>query len=366
MKTDVCILGDGVVGRTLALALADHGLNVALVQSPTKAEGGDVRAYSINPASQNVLQSVRGWPEAKASPVRGIQVIDQGRATVQFESPGSSGEPMAFIVDAVDIESALNTALDYAPRVNRVATAPQASLKVFCEGKDRVQVGRSGATQLVRPYEQSALACRLNASIPHEGWARQWFDNGDVLGFLAQGTHQLSLVWSTHPAKAERLSGLSDEDFCAELMAVGGGAGASVGQVLGQLSCQSERQCWPLKLSQIDHWSGPGWVAAGDAAHTVHPLTGQGLNLGLGDVASLVHHISGRDYWREVSDPKILRAYERERKAKFAKMGGASDALHRLFAYSHPLVAGARQRATETFNRVVPLKSWVVRQAMGE
>jgi 2-polyprenyl-6-methoxyphenol hydroxylase-like FAD-dependent oxidoreductase len=375
MKTDICILGDGIVGRTLALALADQGLHVGLVQPPVAVGQVDVRAYSVTPASRALLESVRGWPQAKASPVRGIQVMDQGRMTVQFESPDSPDamdatdaqkEAMATIVDAADIEAALNMALDYAPRITRLQAPVDAPLKVFCEGKGRQQVSRVGATPQARPYEQAALACRLSADIPHEGWARQWFDNGDVLGFLGQGSHQLSLVWSTRPENAARLLSLTDEAFCDELMAVGDGASHSVGQLLGGLVCQSQRQSWPLQLSQIDHWSGPGWVAAGDAAHTLHPLTGQGLNLGLGDVASLARHIGQRDYWRDVADPKILRAYERERKAQFAKMGRASDALHGLFTHRHPVVTGARQQATEALNRLVPLKSWVVRQAMGQ
>lgn len=365
MKTDVCIVGDGIVGRTLALALADQGLNVGLVCPPVAAGQADVRAYSVNAASRALLESVRGWPNAVASPVKGIQVIDNGRMTVQFDSPSTDDQAMAYIVDAAQIEATLNTALDYAPRVTRLQAPVSATLKVFCEGKGRQWVSRTGATQQAKPYEQVALACRLQAQVPHHGWARQWFDNGDVLGVLGQGSHQLSLVWSTHPDNATRLQGLTDQAFCEELMAVGQGSTHTVGQVLGSLECRSERQCWPLQWSQIDHWSGPEWVALGDAAHTVHPLTGQGLNLGLCDVDCLVRQLRQRDYWRSVADPKVLRAYERESKARFAKMAKASDALHGLFTHRNPSLTQARQGAVQVFDRMTPLKSWVVRQAMG-
>lgn len=365
MKTEVCILGDGIVGRTLALVLADQGLRVGLVQAPRRADSPDVRAYSLNIASKHLLESVRGWPEAKASPVKGIAVFDQGLATVQFETQGQSDDDMAFIVDAAEVEAALNTALDYAPKIQRLSEPVEAQLLVICEGKGRQETQRKGAAEHALHYQQAAIACRLRTTHPHNNWARQWFEAGDVIGCLGQHTHQVSLVWSTSVANAERLSGLSEHDFCTELMAMGAGASHSVGEVFGQLHCDSVRQSWPLKLSQIDHWTGPGWVAAGDAAHTVHPLTGQGLNLGLGDVACLSRCLAERDYWRSLADPKVLRSYERERKAQVMRMSGTSDALQVLFGQRNRALVGMRQAAARSFNRCAPLKDWVVKQAMG-
>jgi 2-polyprenyl-6-methoxyphenol hydroxylase-like FAD-dependent oxidoreductase len=138
---------------------------------------------------------------------------------------------------------------------------------------------------------------------------------------------------------------------------------------LGALTLASERNVWPLQQAQAHHWSGSNargaWVLAGDAAHNVHPLAGQGLNLGLGDVAELVRVLDARPYWRSVGDPKLLRQYERARKADLALVGNAGDALQRLFNHSHPALQTLRNLGMSGFGASGPIKQWVARRAMG-
>ena len=127
---------------------------------------------------------------------------------------------------------------------------------------------------------------------------------------------------------------------------------------------QGERASWPLQLAQAQSWVGPGWALAGDAAHNVHPLTGQGLNLGLGDVAELAQVLRSRDYWRAPSDPKLLRRYERARKADLLLTAGATDSLQVLFGHPAPALRWLRNWGMSGFDRSGPLKAWVARRAM--
>jgi 2-polyprenyl-6-methoxyphenol hydroxylase-like FAD-dependent oxidoreductase len=138
---------------------------------------------------------------------------------------------------------------------------------------------------------------------------------------------------------------------------------------LGNTRLISERVMWPLQLARAVRWAGQydgrAWALAGDAAHTVHPLTGQGLNLGLSDVAELAMMIARRDYWRSVADEKLLRRYERSRKAEAAVLANATDGLQRLFAQSGSPWQALRNVGMNSFERSGILKNWVTRQAMG-
>jgi 2-polyprenyl-6-methoxyphenol hydroxylase-like FAD-dependent oxidoreductase len=127
----------------------------------------------------------------------------------------------------------------------------------------------------------------------------------------------------------------------------------------------AERASWPLQLALADRWSGPGWALAGDAAHTVHPLAGQGLNLGLADAKELAGVLHGREYWRSVGDAKLLRRYERSRKADVLAMGATTDGLQQLFAQQAEPWATVRNWGMAGFDRTGWLKHWVARQAMG-
>jgi len=175
-----------------------------------------------------------------------------------------------------------------------------------------------------------------------------------------------AVVWSLAPEQAAHWQAASADALCAALLEATHGC-------LGSLSLEGERKVWPLQAAQAQRWSGslppahgpaPSWVLLGDAAHTVHPLAGQGLNLGLGDVAELVATLDKRPYWRSVGDPKLLRAYERARKAELALVGGSGDSLQRIFSQTHPAWQAARRFGMQAFDRS-PFKPWVTRRAMG-
>jgi ubiquinone biosynthesis UbiH/UbiF/VisC/COQ6 family hydroxylase len=199
----------------------------------------------------------------------------------------------------------------------------------------------------------------------HGQVARQWFHQGEILAFLPLGGAQgnlCAIVWSVSPERAQALQALEAEEFCAALEAASHG-------VLGSLTLSGDRKVWPLQQAVAKRWSGAsdagGWVLAGDAAHNMHPLAGQGLNVGLADVDELVRVLVARPYWRSVGDPKLLRQYERARKADFAVMGQANDALQQLFTNPHPALQAMRNWGMNRFEQSGPIKHWVARRAMG-
>ena len=173
------------------------------------------------------------------------------------------------------------------------------------------------------------------------------------------------MVWSVAPQQAIDLLTLDPDTFAQRLQAASQGA-------LGALRTTSDRVAWPLQQARARHWCGAlpsaapaSWVLAGDAAHNVHPLTGQGLNLGLGDAQVLARVLAGRDTWRSVSDLRLLRRYERERKTALLPMGLATDGLQQLFARPEGPWQQLRNWGMKGFERSGPLKDWMARQAMG-
>jgi len=371
---DVCIRGDGVVGRALALLLAQSRLRVALVSrsvSPDaqEPEHTDVRAYALNAASRQMLLALRAWPDAAgATPVRQMQVYGDDGGRVEFDAPPlprsaaeSQADALAWIVDVAPLQRLLLEAVRFQPQIETVSEPASAALTVVCEG--RRGIGREGldVAWTISPYPQDAIAARLESTLPHCGVARQWFSGGDVLALLPMGGddgHALALVWSLATERARQRLALTDEAFCAELQSL-------CGQQTGALRLSSERVGWPLALCQAGRWVGPGWALAGDAAHTVHPLAGQGLNLGLADAACLAKVLGEREYWRTPGDEKLLRRYERARKADTAAIAAVTDGLQGLFAQPGHVWQMLRNRGMNSFARSGPIKTWLTRRAAG-
>jgi len=365
---DVCIRGAGIVGRTLALLLARDRLRVGLVRQPPFAGGAasDVRAYALNTASRKLLEMLRAWPDERhATPVQAMHVHGDEGGELQFSAQAQAVPALAWIVDVQALQERLADALRYQPLVDWLEAPLPAPLTAVCEGKASTTRADFGVQYGVTPYPQRAIAARIHCEKPHGFVARQWFAKGEILAFLPIGGtgpaaegNSVAIVWSVHEQRAPGLLALDAAAFEAELEAASHGA-------LGQPKLASERAAWPLQLAQADRWCGPGWVLAGDAAHTVHPLAGQGLNLGLADVKELARVLHEREYWRGVGDAKLLRRYERARKADVLAMGAATDGLQQLFAQQAEPWASLRNWGMTGFDRSGPLKDWVARQAMG-
>jgi len=401
---DVCIRGAGIVGRTLALMLARERLRVALVPQAAPAPGAelttahsqenagppqgflspsgggpgaawtsghsDVRAYALNTASRNILVALRCWPDpADATPVTAMQVYGDDGGEVRFDATGPHEDALAWIVDVPALERRLAEAVRYQPAIEVLDAPVPAGLTVVCEGKASTTRAELGVEFETIAYAQNAIATRLVCERKHEQIARQWFLHGETLAFLPLGGedgNSVAVVWSVSEGKVAERAALDDAAFAEALEQASHGA-------LGHLQVTGPRAAWPLQLAEAVRFAGShvvggkneGWALAGDAAHTVHPLAGQGLNLGLGDAAELARVLRERESWRRVGDERLLRRYERSRKAALFALRTATDGLQQLFARDDPAWQGLRNWGMKGFDSSGPLKAWVVRRAMG-
>lgn len=367
---DVCIRGAGIVGRTLALLLARERLRVALVATPPAPDAArDVRAYALNTSSRQLLASLRVWPDpVHATALRHMEVFGDEGGSVHFDAGAQSVDALGWIVDVPALENRLVEAVRYQPLVEVVERPVDAPLTAICEGRASSTRSEFGVEFDVTPYPQHALATRLVCEKPHGQVARQWFSADGILALLpldGPDGHTVAVVWSTAPEAARQWKDAAPTDFTTRLQELSQHA-------LGTLELQGPRLTWPLQQAVARRWSGvqPGnpaasWVLAGDAAHNVHPLAGQGLNLGLADVQALARILQERDAWRSTGDSKLLRRYERERKAGLAPMGLAMDGLQQLFSRPEAPLQALRNWGMQAFERSGPLKDWMARQAMG-
>jgi 2-polyprenyl-6-methoxyphenol hydroxylase-like FAD-dependent oxidoreductase len=362
---DVEVRGAGIVGKSLALSLAAIGLDVAL--RGAAASGDDVRAYALSPASIALLRGLHVWdtlPDDAKTPVHDMVVHgDAAAGVLEFSAWQQCVAELAVITDAGALERVLDAALGGATRVTRVDVDVQATLVAHCEGRAAASLAALGAATAFERSDtgQRAIAARVVASLPHRNVARQWFRSPDVLALLPfdrpERERSYALVWSLPRERADALLALDAAAFELEL------AAAASGEV-GALSLATERAAWPLVVGGAAAWSGPGWVLVGDAAHVVHPLAGQGLNLGLADVAALTATVAGREPWRALGDERLLRRYERQRAAPTWAMRQMTDGLLRLFAASSAPIRELRNNGMALVNRVPPLKRWLTGRAL--
>jgi 2-polyprenyl-6-methoxyphenol hydroxylase-like FAD-dependent oxidoreductase len=378
-RFDVIVRGAGIVGQTLALLLARDRLKVALVSPPRPAAAQpDVRAYAINAAARELLRSVRAWPEdamapgaptpPDVTPLTGMQVHGDGSGALHFSAAEQDTTALGWIVDVPALEQRLAQAVHFQAGITCTEEAPpHAPLTVICEGRRSSTRAELGIDYDVQPYPHKAVAARLRCAQPHGGVARQWFHHGEILALLPLGGAQgnsVALVWSVPTEQADAWTTAAPEALAQAVQ-------QRCDNALGAMVPESPAQSWPLERSRAQRWiarsaSGGGVVLAGDAAHAMHPLAGQGLNVGLADAAELARVLHAREFWRELGDPRLLRRYERARQADVSAMGWLTDGLFGLFNQTDGRVVALRNWGLSGVDRLGPLKHWLARQAMGQ
>ncbi len=387
---DVVIHGGGMAGLTLAAALRDSDLRVALVepQRLRRWRGGDeyeLRVIAVSIASERILQALGCWEDiatARASPFREIEVRDsESSAVLRFDGADIAAPHLGHIVENLLIQTVLYDRVSDAANIDLFIPAAIRELRpererhiklVLDDGREiltRLLVGADGAASPVRDlagigcdagsYGQVGIVGVISTERPHREIARQRFLPGGPLAFLPLSDGRCSIVWSVPEKERERLLSLDADRFCEELSA------ASFG-MLGQVLTVGERAAFPLRRQHAHRYVAPRVALIGDAAHVIHPLAGQGANLGFLDAAALAQTIlETAARGRDIGGVAALRRYERWRKGDNLLMQRAMDGFHLLFGTRNPLVVGLRTLGLELTERLPPAKALYMRHAMG-
>lgn len=383
---DVVIVGGGLVGLSLARALADDGLSMALVepQPPARVperEGWDNRIYAISPGSASFLSQCGVWeqmPQARVTRVEAMRVCgDDAEACLEFSAYDAGLRELAFIVENGRLQHALweamrernvqiccpasLAALDF--RDDRAVlqlddgTVLEAGLVVGADGAESRVRARAGIGVTPHDYGQIGVVANFTCARPHGGTAFQWFLRDGVMALLPLPGNRVSLVWSIHQARGRDLLALPAGELCAAVES------ASRGQ-LGALDLIAPAAAFPLRLQRVKQLTKPRVALVGDAAHNVHPLAGQGVNLGFRDARELARVLRERGPQRDCGDFGLLRRYERARREDVATVELTTDGLQKLFSSDAVLASRLRNRGLEFVDRQPLLKNFLVHQAV--
>jgi 2-octaprenylphenol hydroxylase len=387
---DVIVIGGGVAGLTLAALLGRNGISVAVVESSTfdeKTIGADydLRIFAVTEASARILERCGAWQgvlKRRHGSFRRMEVWDENSpGSIRFDSARLAAPTLGYIVEQRVLLAALWEGLSTIPSVTiyRPTTLNSWSLEsehlavALADGRrltSRLLVGADGAESRVRDlagighvrrdYDQHALVCNVRTELAHEDTARQRFLATGPLAFLPlDDPYMSSIVWSTSPARCAQLATLEAEEFCATL-------GAAFDSRLGRVVATGARASFPLARAGAERYIATRVALVGDAAHTIHPLAGQGANLGFLDSASLSEVvINARNTDRDIAAMRVLRQYERWRSGENRRMMAAMDAFKVLFGSRVPAIKWLRGLGLQLTDRSEMLKEWIMRQAMG-
>jgi 2-octaprenylphenol hydroxylase len=385
---DVAVVGAGIVGLAFALAGARAGLSIALIAPPEiakkpqtdRAAPLETRVYALSPATKQFLQQIEVWDR-----------LDQERVGIAYDmrvfAPGAKWSELhmsayqsgvgalAYIVGHDALTGVLRSAVA-SEKKTRLVPGSVSGLAVGANGVDvfsespglsaQLVVGADGIDSVVR--QESGIVARKTSlgatglvanflvEKGHRGCAFQWFTSEGVIALLPLPGDAMSLVWSAPAAVAAELADASAADLAVRLA-------PHVQAEVGQLTPASAVFAFPLQRLRVQHWVKPRVAVIGDAAHVIHPLAGQGLNLGLDDARVLIEILSSRGL-RGVGELRVLRNFERRRKEAVFTMGSATDALHLLFGGSSGILATLGALGMASVNRISPLKNQLIGHAL--
>ena len=358
-------MGTGPVGTSLACAL--DACRVALIgPAPRPLPDGSVpdsRVYALSPGNVEHLRQIGAWQRidaAKATAVRGMEVYgDREGSVLRFDAYECGVPELAWTVEDARLQHALWDTILTRANVQRFTSEEPvaAALVVGADGAASAVRERAGIHASHHDYHQSAVVANFACEADHCSMAYQWFRDGAVLALLPLAEARVSMVWSLASDTAARIAALDSDRLCAEVEHASGGK-------LGKLSVVSPPRTYPLRQLRARRLVAPGVALVGDAAHVIHPLAGQGLNLGLQDARCLARLIGEGESVRGPGDWKLLRRYERERAEPILTMDLAVDGLHRLFGTQASGVGALRNAGLNLADRLPVLKNLLMRHAM--
>ena len=395
---DLIIVGGGLTGSALAVALADTSLKIALVdaRAPARPRGWpaqwDNRVYAISPGSADLLTEVGCWPHLAQERLQRVErMVVRGDAggEIDFSAFETGTEELAWIVESSEMACELWTTVSRQRNVTCLCPATPAALTVEAESAvltlesgqvlcGKLLVGADGRESWVRnqmglssqhdPYNELGVVANFRTELPHFGSAYQWFREDGVLAYLplsggedgASVEHRgrmMSMVWSAPEAIARELLAESAEALAERVANAGGNQ-------LGRLQLMAPAAGFPLKLVRVPQVVVPRVALIGDAAHGIHPLTGHGVNLGFQDVRVLADLIRNARPVDDLGDMRLLSRYQRARKEEVVMLQSVTDAMRKLFASQAPGLAPLRNLGLSLTNRLGPLKTMLIRYAL--
>ena len=377
---DLIVVGGGPVGASLARAA--RGLSVALVaherREPAAREAFDARVYALSPGNVAFLKAMGVWqamPQDRLVPVHTMRIYgDEPAASLEFDAYGAGVPQLAWIVEDALLQDALWRGLEaevFAPVLCEALEVSAERVALRLNGGREITgkliVGADGAQSFVRrqariaadeaDYGQSAVVANFRCERPHRNVAYQWFQRGAVLALLPLPGAHVSMVWSLPAQEAQRVSRLDGEALCHEVV-------AAARAELGELTLVTPPRSYALRRLAARRLTAPRVALAGDAGHVIHPLAGQGLNLGLQDARALAAVLAAREPLRDPGDLRLLRRYERSRAEPILAVDTMVDSLFRTFGAQGRLAARLRNAGLNLTDRLPVIKNVLMRYAM--
>jgi len=383
MDFDIVIVGGGLAGLALAAALRRSSLSVALVESkpPVFPEGWDSRVYAVSPANARFLDAVGVWRHLDAARMEAVQTMEihgDAGGRLDFTAYGSGVSQLAWILESSLMQRELwetvkrqgNLSLLCPARPQELAFGPDAAQLTLDDGRSlsaRLIVAADGADSWTRaaagiaarfdPYDQLGVVANFATEQPHRGTAFQWFRQDGVLAWLPLPGNRISIVWSTAEDHGRELLALDHAVLCARVAAAGS-------LRLGALELVTPPSGFPLRLMRAPHTVAPRLALIGDAAHTIHPLSGHGINLGFQDAQVLAAVLCDKPGHVDCGNLALLRGYERARKEEVVTLQTVTDSLHDLFRPTDGPLPSLRNFGLNLTNALPVVKDLLVRYAL--
>lgn len=383
-RFDLIVVGAGLAGASLAVALGGSRLSVALVEArpPQRTAEWDARIYAISPANIRFLSELGVWQRLdheRVCAVHDMEIYGDQGARLDFSAYGAGVTELAQIVESSAIQCELWETTKRLPNVTLLCPAHPQSLALDADAvrlslSDGRQVEASlivaadGANSWVRaaagieadftPYGESGVVANFRISGSHLNKAYQWFRPDGVLAWLPLPGNLISMVWSTPDEHAGELVALGTTQICERVAAAGN-------HQLGSMEVVTAAAAFPLRLMRVTHTTLPRLALIGDAAHAIHPLSGHGINLGFHDAAVLARTLCAAPPYQDSGDPSLLRRYARARAEEVALLQYTTHGLQRLFRPQNALVSNLRNFGLNLTNRLPVLRNSLVRYALG-